>query len=342
MGAGALAGVSVVSGLVGFSQQQKSANAQKQALRSQQEEQALQAQLQLLALENSRLSSGLQDFLDDATRKLAYQQTTTQLTAQQAQNDIAVSNATFDASVQRIMSDVTQANANLETTEATNQANLQAEADSIGVQQGVVEADNQLMQALGESFGGVGNRQNSIAALLNAASATGGVNEALALLLDTDSAEIQRLIGAEERQQQLGEQTNSLAAGTERATIADNNARANSANLSNQLTATATNYESDKLRQDALYSQQIANAGFQSQRAALEGGNNIGILADRSSRVSRDYLRAANTEAVKRGAKLSDNILKAQADQVRTPGFFDLLGVAGQGYSTYTNFKQYD
>lgn len=328
------AAVSVAGGIVGLGQQNSAANAQRQAIKSQQEAAALQSELQLLALKQQTYADGLNDFITDSTRSLQYQQAQTQLKAQQIQNDLAVGNAVFDASVQRATADIQQAAGDRQAQANKSAADLAAGQQTTEVFGQENSREQQAINSFLKLIGDGDQQQNAIANLLDVAASSGGVNEALSLLLGEDDYSTIANAGVQ-RSTQLGEVNRELAGSIETANRQLNTADLNVATGLNTVNATQGRYQADRQEQDALGSQQIANLGFQSARAANDANYNIGILSDQANRYSRDYLRRENERALLRGAQLTQDTLQAQANSVRSPGFFDYLNVGLQGYNTY-------
>lgn len=327
------AGVSVVGGIVGLGQQQRSANAQRRAIRSQQEAAALQSELQLMSLKQQTYADSLNDYIADSTRELQYQQAQTQLQSQQIQNDLAVANAKFDASVQRANANIQQMSADRQAQAQKSQADLAAGNATTEVMGQELSKEQQAIGSFLKLLGEGDQQQTAIANILDMASASGGVNEALSLLLGEDQATIANAGLA--RQQQSSESTNALARSVENANVQLNQADYNVSTGINALQREQGIYQADVNEQNADYSKKVVDAGFESKRASNEATYRTGIISDQANRYSRDYLRKENESALLRGAQLQQETLKAQADSVRSPGFFDYLNVGVQGYNTY-------
>jgi hypothetical protein len=293
----------------------------------------------LLALENQRLSNNLQDYVDTASRQLAYTQTQTNIDNQQAVNNLAVQNALFESTIAKTSASVNQVGADIQAEQQFSAANQAATNEALAVEGQALQQQQGLEQALGKLFADSGSSKNAIASILNAAASAGGVNEALSLLLDSTPDEVGRAIGNQNRQNQVGGESVAIAKGVEGATKALNTANLGAAKGASALASTQQQWSADKSAQDATFSQQLADTTFGLNRAINEGSYRIGVLSDQSSRASRDYLRSSNVDAVYRGAKLSDAATSAQMAQVRTPGFFDYLGVAAQGYNTFNAYS---
>lgn len=329
------AGVSVVSGLVGLQQQRKAANAQKQALASQQEQQALQARLNYLSLTQQAYADSINDVITDATKKLAYSQTEAQLFAQEKLNDIGVQNALLEANTNKALASISKDASDTEATQTRMAKDIEAGQQTLAVGSSADEALGSQAESLLKMLSGGKNQQEQIANLLDAAAAGGGVNLALENLLGEGAYDA--IVAAGEQQRLIGTQDARLAAagGQEEA-----NKKLNSANEKvslgmNQLGKAQADYGADKQILDAKFSQAINKQGFAATAAANKASYNIGLFSDQSSRASRDYLRQQNLDAVLRGAQLNSEILKAQSNAVSSPGFFDYLGVGLSGYQQY-------
>lgn len=329
------AAVSVVSGIAGISQQNKAAQAQKTALASAQEQQALQAQLNYLSLKQQTYADQLNDYITDATRKLQYQQSQSQLSAQKQMNDLAVANANFEANLAKSSADLQQMASDNQATRQQSEADNQARQQALATQGQATQEQDAQIQSLLKALGEGSNQQATVANLMDTIAARGGVNEALSLLLNSNAldairagANIQR---GEEVQGQRIQNAQALASSTTALNASD---AAVSQGMS-AVQATQTKYGADNQIQDANFSQQLANQGFASTQAANDASYSIGLLSDTSNRYSRDYLRQVNQDAILKGAQLQSNVLKAQASAVQTPGFFDYLGVGFNAYNTY-------
>jgi hypothetical protein len=329
------AAVSVVSGIAGISQQNKQADAQRAQIQAANEQQALQAQLQLLSLKQQTYANGLNDYITDATRTLQYQQQQNQLEAQRSLNDLAVSNAVYEASMSKSNAAIQQTAADTQASRQASDANQGARQQQLQTQAAANNQQDQLVQQLTQMLGGGAQQNTNIANLLDAAMAHGGNNEALANLLGQNSNDAIVAAANLARGQQVQQMTTGLGQQVANASIGLNNADAQTARGINAINATQSFYNSDKQSQDALFSQQITNAGFNATQAANNASNNIGILSDQANRYSRDYLNQVNQNATLQGAQIQSNSLNAQANAVQSPGFFDYLGVGLNGYNTY-------
>lgn len=321
-------------------QQRDSANAQKKAIEAQSQQSALQAQLQLLALKQQTYADTLNDTISDATRVLQYQQANTQLTAQQAFNDVATANALFESTVARSVSELEQLQGNNQASLNRSAANEQAGEAQLAAYSGASEQQNQVIKAIQGLLGESGQRQNTVANLLDMAASSGGMNEALGLLLGSSADEVQAAFdlnrGSQLQDTQLD--TADQLAGASRG-LSETNFQ--TALLNNAVNGAQGRYKADQQAIDATYSKQVADLGFESAKLANTTNFNVGLISDASSRFSRDYLRQYNEGALKQGAQLQQDILKAQADQVRQPGFFDYLNVGLGGYNAYRQYQQY-
>ena len=326
--------VSVVGGLAGMSQQSSQAAAQRRAIASQEKQQALQAELQYISLKNQSYSDSLTDAINEQTRALAYQQSQTNLNLQQQANNIATEAAQFDSVVQRMSANANLQQAQLQSSQEESDTVVRAGADELASIGEAFGSNNQTIDGLLKQLTSGDNSSTAIANILDMASASGGINEAISLLSGGDVNRSTIAGAALGRQGQLSDARLSNAANTRAATntlaTTKKDVTDSSAMLSNVIATKAA----DDLMRDATSSQQVANAGFNATRAANEATNTIGILSDKSASESRKYLTAANLRAVEQGAALQSDILNAQKSQIKSPSFFDYAGLALKTYNS--------
>lgn len=333
------AGLSIVGSLAGMSQQSANAKAQKRALASQQEQQALQSQLQYLSLKNQTASDKVTDSVNDSLRSLSYQQSVANTNSQQQLNNVAINSALFDASVQRSQAAANKTGADTQAQLQQSQANeqvgnqqLQAEAAAFGV-------NGQDLSSILASLGKGDSQSAAIAQLLDIASSSGGVNEALRLLGGDNQNQTTVAQADLIRSQELAAAKVGNAGSVADANRQLNAATATTAGSVSNIGMTQQVADANAKTLDATTSKTVADAGFNATRAANKAVNNIGIISDNSASFSRNYLNKANQSAVSKGAVLQQQITQAQQAQIKSPGFFDLLGVGANAYQTYNRLK---
>jgi hypothetical protein len=327
--------VSVVGGIAGMAQQSSAASAQKRQLASQERQQALQAELQYLSIKNQAYADQLADAVNEQVRSLSYQQSQANLRMQQQANDIAVQGALFDAEVQKATTQVQYSSNELNADEQKSQANAQAGAQQLQSTGAAIQDTNSVVDNILKGLAQGSDQNSAIANLLDIASASGGVNEAIAMLSGGDVN--QPLVAAANlgRQNELTDARMTNAgdvAGTSRELAS---ATRGTQGSSNALGREQGMKQANDLSMDASTSKVVADQGFKATTAANEATNTIGILSDRSASASRKYLSAANLKAVEQGAALQSDIINAQKSQIKTPSFFDYAGVAINGYNTF-------
>jgi hypothetical protein len=329
------AAVSVVGGLSGLSQQSSAAAAQKRMLASQEKQQALNAQLQYMSIKNQSYADALQDQINDSVRQLQFTQTQQNLDAQERANQLAVSTALFDASTQKTNADIGKTQQELGTAQELSNATTQAGQQELAGLGSAAEANGQDINSILQSLTRDGQTSTAIANLLDIAASSGGVNEALSLLTGGEMDAAVKGEAQLNRSQQLQEQRQANVGAVASSTKELSKAGANTANIAGSISETQQKFGADMQALDASTAGVVAGAGFSASRAANTASNNIGILADSSSRTSRQYLSAANLAAIEQGAALQSDILSAQRSQIKTPGFMDLINVGMGGYQTY-------
>lgn len=333
------AGFSVVGGVLGLNQKQKEAKAQRQALDAQEAQQRLQAQLQLFSLKNQRVIDNLQDTLADAAQKQAYLQTDAGLRLQQQMNQLATQNAIFGSQLQAFQGDVSERQAGMQ---AAGQRSAQEEAaegaltEAIG---GVSNESSQLLNSLLEGIGQSKNPRAALTTLMDAAAASGGVNEALSMLLDGDLYGAERNANAVARQGAVNEQKISTARNLRGETgklagVGEGLALAN-AGLQNS----DVQFNSRMGALDARTSLEVANNTFASQGLANAQNYRTGIMANDIQRKSRYLTSQASEEALATGQALTADTIAAQKNAIGSPGLFDYLGVGLNAYNTYNQLS---
>jgi hypothetical protein len=341
MGASAAigAGMSVVGGVLGLGQKQKEAAAQRKMLDAQEAQQQLQAQLQLFALKNQRVVDNLQDTLTDAAQKQAYMQTDAGLKLQQQMNQLATQNAIFGSQVQALQGDARERS---EQMQAAGQRSGQVSS----AEQGLTEAlgslsgeQGQLISSLLEGIGKAKDPRTALATLLDTAASSGGVNEALQMLLGEGEFAAEQNASALSRAESVAGKKSQSAKAVKEATVGlagtgEQLALAN-AGLENQ----NTQFNSRLGELDARTAEQVANNAFASQALANKQNYETGIMATNLQKQSRYLQSQASEEALKLGQALSSDTIAAQKQSISSPGLFDYLGVGLNAYNTYNQLS---
>lgn len=335
MGASVGAAVSVVGGLAGLSQQSSAAAAQKRMLASQERQQALNAQLQYLTIKNQSYADDLSDRINQSVRELSYTQSMQNLEAQERLNQLAVANALNEAATQRTNADIGKSQQELETAGAVSQGNQQAGQGELEQLGSATSANGQDINSILQRLSQGGDSASAIANLLDIAASSGGINEALSLLTDSDSQASTVAAAELGRSQEVLGSRSSSAEQVKNATKGTIQAGAKTAGIGGSIAQSQQRADANTLSLDASTSGVVAGQGFEATRAANTASNKIGLLADSSSTFSRKYLSAANLAAIEQGSALQSDIISAQRSQVKTPGFMDFIGVGVNSYNTY-------
>lgn len=334
------AGLSVAGGVVGLNQQQKQANAQKKMIEAQEQQQRLQAQLQLFALRNQRLVDKLQDTLQDAAQKQAYLQTDAALKIQEQLNTLATGQAIFQHKMNLLKADVQERLAEMQTRAEESNAKQQAAAQFLQVLGSGEKDSQQFVESLIDNISKSDNARTVLASLLDVAAASGGgVNETLQMLLSNGEFEGVRNAAALARQDEIRRLTNSRAESIRDANmaLADVNADLAMANATAQ--GDNARYLSRLGILDAATAQATAGAAFNAQRLANEQNYRTGIMSNELVRSSRYLQSLANEEALQQGQMIASDTLNAQKSAIRSPGLFDYLGVGLNAYNTYNQLS---
>jgi hypothetical protein len=333
------AGLSVVSGISQLGAQQKQAKAQRQMLDKQDAYNKLQAQLQLFQLQNTRKLDELNDVLVDAASKQAYMQTDAGLKIQEQMNAFAASNAMFSGQVQQQQAAVGEKQAQMDAATQKTDAALRAGAEAIELMSGASSEELSAASATLESLMKGGDRQNAIAQLLDVAASSGGVNQALALLSESDAFAGNAAEAKLARGGQLTADMVSKGLSASEASKRAVGAQADVGLAGAGLAAETQRFEGRATELDADYARRVAELGFSGQRQANEANYKIGLMQSGIERSSRYLMGKANEEALNQGQALQSDIVAAQRSTIRSPGLFDYLGVGFGAYNTYNQLS---
>ena len=334
------AGLSAVSGISQLGQANKQAKAQKEMLDKQDAQQKLQSQLQLFSLQNQRRLDSLNDQLTDSSIKAAYMQTDASLKAAQHMNQLAVANAVFANQVQMGQAQATKQQSDIKSDTYVADAKAQAAgADTANFAQASQEEQGTLNGIL-QSMAQGSNSHQALSSLLNLASSSGGINEALGMLAGQGTNDA---VVAGAQASRAGELTSAKrkqgnAVGTANVQLSE--AQANQYRASSAMEQQSTNYGANAGILDALTSQEVANQGFLSKSAANQSNYNINNSSNQVQRPSRYLTSLANEEALQQGQALSSDTIAAQKDAIRSPGFFDYAGVGFNSFNTFNQLSQ--
>jgi hypothetical protein len=326
------AGLSVVGGLSQASQQRQQANAQKKAIAAQAEVEQLNSRLQLLNLNQQQALAEVQSELQSAAEKQAYVGRLAAIDQQETYNSMALAQAGLQANVQEQLAGA-----------QANQANVDSLQQLVGAEAGI---GRELVQAIansGQEQAGLvermqkmntNQRQGFISSLLDLAASSGGTNEALRLLSEStttaDSGQVARATEKQGLSQTLAEDSSTALRASAEATRAGTVAQAN-------LQAGDSRFAARQQALDVQTSGEVAKQAFASERLATEGAYAASGLARGVEDSARRASVRANKEVLERGATLSQATASAQMQGVRSPGFFDYVGVLGGGATTYLN-----
>jgi hypothetical protein len=334
------AGLSAVSGVIGLSQQQKQAKAQKEMLDAQEAQQRLQAQLQLFSLKNQRVIDDLQDTLSDAANKQAYLQTDAGLRLQQQMNQMATQNAIFGSQMQQMQGDIGERQKQMQVAGQRSAQNEQVEGQFTEALGGVGSESNQFLSALLKGIQESENPRGALTTLMDVAASSGGINESLAMLLDSDAFAAQKNAYAANRMGEVGQQKIVTAQGIRGAGQQLNDVAAQLGLASAGLENSGIQFQSKMGILDANTAQQVSDNSFSSQRLANDQNYRTGIMAGNIQRSSRYLQSRASEEALQQGQVLSAETLAAQKSAIQSPGLFDYLGVGMNAYNTYNSLSQ--
>lgn len=325
------AGLSVVGGLANAGNQRQQAAAQKKAIEAQAQVEQLNSRLQLLNLQQQQSLAEVQTQLQSAAEQQAYIGRLAAIDQQETMNATALAQAGLQARTQEQLAGAQQ-----------NQANVQSLQELVGVEG---QVGRELVQAISTSgsdqqelikqFASMSEdkRASYIASLMDLAASAGGTNEAMRLLAETNSNLSGRVLRAEEisslKQQQARDSATALRASAE-ATRAGALAQAGLQNAD-------STYAARQQALDVQTSGEVAKQAFASERLSTEAAYRASGLAREVETSARNASAAASQEVLERGATLSAATAQAQIGGIRSPGFFDYVGVLGGGATTYLN-----
>ena len=323
------AGAALVSGVVGLARQSSSASAQKEAIRAQSKQQALESQLRLYQLRQQNELNKITDTLNDAITQFNYQQAETALGSQQALNNLAVSNAVFDANVNRRMAEAQGTARDRQIEQEALAQEQQIRQGEINSLQGINQEATQALSAFAQAMQGERGVQSQLANILDMAASTGGVNEALSLLFPNSVQNAGLIENA--RRQDVADRVSGISQAALSTVAGTRGERLAMSDVQTQKEM----QQAIRSEQDALLSGELANRGFESQRIALNAQQTIDNITEPLQRQIRDDTATQQEQALLQGAGLQQELAKAQLKGVQSPGFFDLLNVAGSAYNTY-------
>jgi len=332
-------GLSVVGGLASLSQKQKQAKAQRKLLDQQQRQQQLQADLQLFALRQQQAINDLNDALAEAAARQNFLAVDSQLKLQQLVNQNAADNAILAASVDSLKDKLQISKQRLSAEETKQKQEQQAINELINTIRGSAESQNELLKQLLASSSNKEEQRNSLISLLDAAAAQGSVNEALALLLDTDQYDAARnefdfrrlqeqlttTVSDAENKARLNKQLASLLAGMS-FLEADAQELASNLNLQNQ-------------QREAELSKRLSSITTEGKRLSNQTNLDLSLLASGIQKKSRYLQQKVNEQALSTGQTLAKETLEAQKQLISRPGFFDYANLALGAYNTYNFFS---
>lgn len=334
------AGLSVVSGIASLGSKQAAANAQQKQLDAQAAQQSLQSQLQLQQLKNQTTVNQLNDALTDATNKTAYLQTQSTLAAQQMQTQLNQQNSLFQAGVQGQLANADKTQAYMQAAKQQSDARLAAGAEALNTFAGASTEEQQATQSILGSVAKGEQQHTALAAFLDLAASSGGVNNAVAKLAqsglydaETGAANVNRGEEGVTLIQQLAQQAKQGTVG-----VAD--AQSNIARSQADISAANAGYQTTQAVNATNAQATESTAGYAAQNAANDANFNIGLLSNQFQRDSRYLSTSAQEEAISKGAVLQQQAFQAQSDAIRSPGLFDYATAGLSGYSTYNSLNQ--
>jgi len=224
-----------------------------------------------------------------------------------------------------------------------NQADVESLQALVGAEANVgrelvqaISGSGQEQAALVQQFAAMSESDRSayLSNLLDLAASAGGTNEALRLLNESSSSAASgKVARAEEAgvlKQQLAQDSATALRASAEATRAGTLANAG-------LQALDSSFAAKQQALDVQTSGEVAKQAFQSERLATNAAYQASGLARGVETSARSASAAANQEVLERGASLSAATAQAQLAGVRSPGFFDYVGVLGGGATTYLN-----
>lgn len=326
------AGLSVVGGLTQANSQRRQADAQKKAIQAQAEVEQLNSRLQLLNINQQQQLAEVQSQLQSAAEKQAYIGRLAAIEQQETYNAMQLSQAGLQARTQEQLAGAQQAEANVQSLQQLVGAEGQIGRELVqAIASSGTDQANLLkrMQEMPDNA-----RASYIANLMDLAASAGGANEALRLLGEstttTTAGQVSRASEMQGTQAQLAKDSATALRASAEATRAGTLAQAGLQN------ADAT-FAARQQALDVQTSGKVASAAFASERTATEAAYQASGLARGVEDSARNASVAVNREVLERGATLSAATAQAQASAVRSPGFFDYVGILGGGATTYMN-----
>jgi hypothetical protein len=324
------AGLSVVGGLAQAGQARAQANAQKKAIESQAQVEQLNSRLQLLNLNQQAALADVQSQLQSASEKQAYLGRLAAIDQQETYNSMALASAGLQARTQEQLAGAQQNQATVEALAAETGAKATIGRELVQALQNSGQEQSALVERMSKMD--ESQRRGFISSLLDLAASAGGTNEALKLLGEsTSSSTAGQVARAEERQQlgaSLAEQSAAALRASAEATRAGTQAQA-------ALSSGDARFQAQQQLLDVQTSGRVADAAFASERTATEAAYSASGLSRGVEDAARAATTAASKEVLERGASLSQATAQAQLAGVRSPGFFDYVGILGGGASTY-------
>lgn len=324
--------MSVVGGLANAGNQRQQAAAQRKAIEAQSQVEQLNARLQLVNLNQQQALANVQQELQSAAEKQAYIGRLAAIDQQELMNAQALAQAGLQAQTQEQLAAASQSQANVDSLQQL----VGAEA---GIGRELVQAiagSGQEQQALVQQFAKMNESDRSayLSNLLDLAASAGGTNEALRLLNESSSSSA---LGQVARAEEAGAQKQALAQDSATALRASAEATRSGTLAQANLQALDSSYAAKQQVLDVQTSGSVAKQAFASERTATEAAYQASGLARGVETSARNASTAASKEVLERGASLSAATASAQMQAVRSPGFFDYVGVLGGGATTYLN-----
>lgn len=326
------AGMSVVGGLTNANSQRQQANAQKKAIEAQAQVEQLNSRLQLINLNQQQALANVQSELQSAAEKQAYIGRLAAIDQQELMNSQALAQAGLQAQTQASLAVAGRSQADVESLQAL-----------VGTEAGIgrelvqaLEGSGQEQATVLKQFASMSESDRSayLSNLLDLAASAGGSNEALRLLNEsTSNASVGKAARAEESgalKQQLARDSATALRASAEATRAGTLANAN-------LQALDSTYAANQQALDVQTSGEVAKQAFATERLATNSAYAASGLARNVETSARQASTNASREVLERGASLSQATAQAQVAGVRSPGFFDYVGVLGGGATTYLN-----
>lgn len=335
MGAAVAVGASVASGVIGLSEKNRQAKAQKQVIDAEQASRRMQADLQLFSLQQQKMVDNMNDIVTEAANTQAFMSTQQQLASQELLNTINTQQALLGADVQRASGQATAMQQEMDATKQQSDARLAIGAQALEQFAGASGEEQQLVNSVLQQMQSGNANANTIAQLLDFAASSGGVNEALQLLSGGEANAAERAGSAIDRASQLTGERKRLSDAAAKAglTLADVERMMSNANT--QIGLTGSNYQANMSELDARTAGAVNAEGFQAARVANDAQYSILNSSTKVQQQSRYLNNLANEYALQQGQELSNATLEAQRSSIRSPGFFDYAGVGLQGYNTY-------